>query len=102
MNYCQRKSIQYAYQVQRRYISFDLQSLRQFAEHQVLVNNAVKITDLKKFHVTNPANGDIIGELPSANDVVVSEQSKRAFDSWQSWKQTTGYERSRYLRNMVS
>jgi len=55
----------------------------------------------KKFPVFNPATGNVIGEVPSMGVTEAEVLSQKAFQSWQSWKQTTARDRSRVLSNMA-
>lgn len=49
------------------------------------------------FPVKNPANGQVLGEVARMNGADAEHASKVAFDAWQSWKQTTANERSKFL-----
>lgn len=54
------------------------------------------------FDVINPANGQILANLPRMNEKDVEEATKAANDAWVSWKQTTAKDRSRILQNMYN
>lgn len=49
------------------------------------------------FQVKNPANGDVLAEVPRMGAQDVEDASKIAFTAWQSWKETTANERSKFL-----
>lgn len=49
------------------------------------------------FPVKNPANGETLGEVARMTAADADHASKVAFDSWQSWKETTANERSKLL-----
>lgn len=49
------------------------------------------------FSVKNPANGEVLGEVARMGAVDAENASKVAFDSWQSWKETSANERSKFL-----
>lgn len=77
-------------------MSINIESLQSFAASTY--GNSVK----SAFEVKNPANGEIIGILPSVGKYEVDEASKLAMNVWQNtWKHTTGRERSKYISKMV-
>ncbi|UZD65828.1 NAD-dependent succinate-semialdehyde dehydrogenase [Marinobacter sp. AN1] len=49
------------------------------------------------FDVTNPANGDIIGQVPDASAAQIDEAIGAAHEAFFSWRRTTAYERSALL-----
>ena len=72
-----------------------------FLENYAMENLSNKTT--KVFSVYNPADGSIVGNLPSVSKVEVDSKCQIAYDTWQnSWKHTTGKERSKILFKMVN
>lgn len=61
----------------------------------------IENTKASHFHVRNPANGEIIAELPSLDASSVEVASQIAMEAFQSWKQTTVTERSKVLKKMA-
>ena len=59
-----------------------------------------KLNNNNKFDVRNPANGQVIASLSSANAVDIDEASQIAMTTFHKWKLTTAYERSKILRKM--
>ena len=59
-----------------------------------------KLNNNNKFDVRNPANGQIIASLSSANVADIDEASQIAMTTFHKWKLTTAYERSKILRKM--
>lgn len=56
----------------------------------------------KSFEVFNPANGKLIGVVPSADANHINHVSEVAMKTWNaSWKFTTGRERSLIIGKMV-
>jgi succinate-semialdehyde dehydrogenase/glutarate-semialdehyde dehydrogenase len=54
------------------------------------------------FSVHNPANGEIIANLPKMSVEEAEEAAEVAFESWQTWKKTTAKERGKIISNMAS
>lgn len=52
------------------------------------------------FNVINPANGTVVTKLPRMGVKDVEDATKHANDAFAKWKNTTGKERSKILRNM--
>ena len=53
------------------------------------------------FDVCNPANGEVLGQLPSMGRTDVDNYAALSYEAWKSWKQTTGRERSAIIAKMV-
>jgi succinate-semialdehyde dehydrogenase/glutarate-semialdehyde dehydrogenase len=49
------------------------------------------------FDVTNPANGDVISQVPDASSTHIDEAIGAAHEAFFSWRRTTAYERSALL-----
>lgn len=49
------------------------------------------------FDVTNPANGEVIGQVPDASAAQIDEAIGAAHEAFFSWRRTTAYERSALL-----
>ncbi|PSL16188.1 succinate-semialdehyde dehydrogenase/glutarate-semialdehyde dehydrogenase [Marinobacterium halophilum] len=55
------------------------------------------VTERSHFLVTNPASGDVIGEVPDCTSEDIDAAITAASEALKSWKQTTAYERSGLL-----
>ena len=57
---------------------------------------------LAKFSVTNPANGEVLAELPRMTSAHANEGAVIANDAWEKWKYSSVTERSKVLSKMSS
>jgi len=55
---------------------------------------------LEKLNVVNPANGQIVGSVPIGGEEEANVAIDVAYDAFQSWSQTTAYERAVYLKKL--
>ncbi len=53
--------------------------------------------DGSRFDVTNPANGDVIGDVPNGGKAEVQEAIDAAAEAFKTWSKTTAYQRSAFL-----
>ncbi|MBE7635359.1 aldehyde dehydrogenase family protein [Sneathiella sp. P13V-1] len=53
--------------------------------------------DGSRFDVTNPANGDVIGNVPNGGKAEVQEAIDAAAEAFKTWSKTTAYQRSAFL-----
>ncbi|MGC8119914.1 NAD-dependent succinate-semialdehyde dehydrogenase [Marinobacter sp. VGCF2001] len=59
--------------------------------------NGEWITDRPQFQVTNPATGEVIGEVPDCTDQDIEAAIAAAHNRFGEWKTTTAYHRSQLL-----
>lgn len=56
--------------------------------------------DLEKLEVVNPANGQVVGTVPIGGEAEANEAIDSAHEAFQTWSQTTAYERATYLKRL--
>lgn len=56
--------------------------------------------DLEKLEVKNPANGKIVGSVPIGGEIETNQAIDSAHEAFQTWSQTTAYERAKYLKKL--
>ena len=56
--------------------------------------------DLEKLEVKNPANGKIVGSVPIGGEIETNQAIDSAYEAFQTWSQTTAYERAKYLKKL--
>lgn len=56
--------------------------------------------DLEELIVNNPANGERIGAVPFGGETETTEAIDAAHEAFQTWSQTTPYERAGYLKKL--
>lgn len=59
--------------------------------------NGEWITGRPQFQVTNPATGEVIGEVPDCSDQDIEAAIAAAYDSFREWRTTTAYHRAQLL-----
>ncbi|MBN7768643.1 NAD-dependent succinate-semialdehyde dehydrogenase [Marinobacter daepoensis] len=59
--------------------------------------NGEWITGRPQFQVTNPATGEVIGEVPDCSDQDIEAAISAAHNSFREWRATTAYHRSQLL-----
>lgn len=67
-------------------------------KHQMYINGEWVGENLDTLPVINPANGETIGMVPVGSEVETTEAIDAAHIAFQSWSQTTAYERAGYLK----
>lgn len=67
-------------------------------KHQMYINGEWVGENLDTLPVVNPANGETIGMVPVGGEVETREAIDAAHIAFQSWSQTTAYERAGYLK----
>ena len=85
-------------------IRLDIRHLEEFALSSLMKHRTdLNSSEYKMFEVFNPATGELIGKLPSAQKADVDAQAKTAMSSWQSakWRRSTGRERAAIIEKMV-
>lgn len=50
--------------------------------------------------VTNPANGKVVGTVPNGGEAEAEKAVDAAYEAFQSWSETTAYERAGYLKKL--
>ncbi len=55
---------------------------------------------LDELRVLNPANGEVVGCVPNGGEAETNEAIEFAYESFQTWSQTTAYERAGYLKKL--
>jgi succinate-semialdehyde dehydrogenase/glutarate-semialdehyde dehydrogenase len=56
--------------------------------------------DLAELRVLNPANGEVIGCVPNGGEAETNEAIEFAYEAFQTWSQTTAYERAEHLKRL--
>src|SRR5690625_528884 len=56
--------------------------------------------DLEQLEVVNPANGQVIGKVPIGSEDEANQAIDSAYEGFQTWSQTTAYERATYLKRL--
>lgn len=56
--------------------------------------------DLEKLEVKNPANGKVVGSVPIGGEIETNQAIDSAHEAFQTWSQTTAYERAKYLKKL--
>ena len=56
--------------------------------------------DLEKLEVMNPANGQVVGSVPIGGELETNQAIDSAHEAFQTWSQTTAYERATYLKKL--
>lgn len=56
--------------------------------------------DLDELRVLNPANGEVVGTVPFGGEAETNEAIDFAYEAFQTWSQTTAYERASYLKKL--
>ena len=59
-----------------------------------------KASDNATFHVTNPANGDILGSVANAGETEAQKAVLEANKAFHTWKRTTVKVACKYPRNI--
>lgn len=68
--------------------------------HLMYINGEWLGGDLEKLNVINPANGQIVGSVPIGGEEEANVAIDAAYDAFQTWSQTTAYERANYLKRL--
>lgn len=68
--------------------------------HLMYINGEWLGGDLEKLNVINPANGQIVGSVPIGGEEEAHVAIDAAYDAFQTWSQTTAYERAIYLKKL--
>lgn len=68
--------------------------------HLLYINGEWVGENLEELNVVNPANGQIVGSVPYGGEEEANEAIDAAHDAFQSWSQTTAYERAIYLKRL--
>lgn len=68
--------------------------------HLMYINGEWLGGDLEKLDVINPANGQIVGSVPIGGEEEANVAIDAAYDAFQTWSQTTAYERANYLKRL--
>ncbi|WP_304648949.1 NAD-dependent succinate-semialdehyde dehydrogenase [Sporosarcina sp. ACRSM] len=56
--------------------------------------------NLDELRVLNPANGEVVGCVPNGGRAETNEAIEFAYEAFQTWSQTTAYERAAYLKRL--
>src|SRR5690625_5266300 len=56
--------------------------------------------ELEKLEVVNPANGQVVGKVPVGEEDEANQAIESAHEAFQTWSQTTAYERATYLNRL--
>jgi succinate-semialdehyde dehydrogenase/glutarate-semialdehyde dehydrogenase len=56
--------------------------------------------NLEKLEVKNPANGQVVGSVPIGGEIETNQAIDSAHEAFQTWSQTTAYERAKYLKKL--
>jgi succinate-semialdehyde dehydrogenase / glutarate-semialdehyde dehydrogenase len=56
--------------------------------------------ELEKLEVVNPANGQVVGTVPIGGVDEANQAIDSAHEAFQTWSQTTAYERATYLKRL--
>jgi len=68
--------------------------------HLMYINGEWLGENLEELNVMNPANGQIVGSVPIGGEKEANVAIDAAYDAFQSWSQTTAYERAIYLKRL--
>lgn len=68
--------------------------------HLMYINGEWLGGNLEKLDVINPANGQIVGSVPIGGEEEANVAIDAAYDAFQTWSQTTAYERANYLKRL--
>ena len=68
--------------------------------HLLYINGEWVGENLEELNVVNPANGQIVGSVPIGGEEEANVAIDAAYDAFQSWSQTTAYERAVYLKKL--
>jgi len=68
--------------------------------HLMYINGEWIGENLEELNVVNPANGQIVGSVPIGGEEEANVAIDVAYDAFQSWSQTTAYERAVYLKKL--
>lgn len=68
--------------------------------HLFFINGEWVGQNLEELNVVNPANGQIVGSVPIGGEEEANKAIDAAHDAFQSWSQTTAYERATYLKRL--
>ncbi|KAA0966242.1 NAD-dependent succinate-semialdehyde dehydrogenase [Sporosarcina sp. ANT_H38] len=69
-------------------------------QHLFYINGEWVGQNLEELNVVNPANGQIVGSVPIGGEEDANKAIEAAHDAFQSWSQTTAYERAVYLKRL--
>lgn len=69
-------------------------------KHAMYVNGQWVGRDLEGLVVHNPANGEQVGSVPFGGETETTEAIDAAHEAFQTWSQTTPYERAGYLKKL--
>ncbi len=72
----------------------------QVKQHLFYINGEWVGENLEELNVVNPANGQIVGSVPIGGEEEANEAIDAAYEAFQSWSQTTAYERAIYLKKL--
>jgi succinate-semialdehyde dehydrogenase/glutarate-semialdehyde dehydrogenase len=86
--------------VTRRHLSHGLKNEKLWKTSGFVNGKFIPIAGHKTFDVTNPADGSVLAKLPRMTAADCKEACTVANTAFQSWKKTTGNERSKILRKM--
>jgi len=68
--------------------------------HLMYINGEWIGENLEELNVVNPANGQIVGSVPTGGEEEANVAIDAAYEAFQSWSQTTAYERAVYLKKL--
>jgi len=68
--------------------------------HLMYINGEWLGENLEELNVINPANGQIVGSVPIGGEEEANMAIDAAYDAFQTWSQTTAYERAIYLKKL--
>lgn len=66
----------------------------------IYINGKWRAEDLTTLNVVNPATDEIIGYVPNGGETEANEAIEAAHEAFQTWSQTTAYERAIYLKKL--
>src|SRR5690625_4221220 len=69
-------------------------------KHAMYVNGQWVGRALEELVVHNPANGEQVGSVPFGGETETTEAIDAAHEAFQTWSQTTPYERAGYLKKL--
>ncbi|WP_186670972.1 NAD-dependent succinate-semialdehyde dehydrogenase [Sporosarcina sp. BP05] len=69
-------------------------------QHLFYINGEWVGESLDELTIVNPANGQIIGSVPIGGEKEANEAIDAAYEAFQTWSQTTAYERATYLKKL--
>ncbi|CAI9720404.1 succinate-semialdehyde dehydrogenase, mitochondrial-like isoform X2 [Octopus vulgaris] len=83
----------------QRHLYRAMSSYSSFVHNKAYINGEwISSQDGKMFKVTNPANGDVIGEVPDIGPEDTQKAIDAAHKAFYTWKKTTARERSKILK----